>query len=402
MKKIVFITAIFITLNVASQNVGIGTNNPAFKLDVNGNLNIKGDSTIYMYGSKIFSIKGSNNLFVGIGSGSSITSGSYNTAIGLNALHVNTSGSYNTSTGYNALSSNTTGSYNLAEGSQSLQNNVSGNQNTAIGLNALFSNTSGGTNTALGMYSLYSNNTGTVNTSVGYKTLYSNTSGVSNTGIGMWANFYSTTANGNTALGLSAGDNYSNGNYNTFVGYNAYANAAAYSNSSVLGYNTTMSASNQMRFGNTSITSIGGQVGWSTISDARVKRNIQKNVPGLDFILKLHPVTYNIDVATTDKLLHQDEIKLHDGQTAPVVTQEELNARDAKSKIVYSGFIAQDVEAIAKSVGYDFSGVDVPKNDKDLYGIRYAEFVVPLVKAIQEQQIMIEQLKKEIELLKQK
>jgi len=33
---------------------------------------------------------------------------------------------------------------------------------------------------------------------------------------------------------------------------------------------------------------------------------------------------------------------------------------------------------------YDFSGVDVPKNDKDLYGLRYADFVVPLVKAVQE------------------
>jgi len=28
--------------------------------------------------------------------------------------------------------------------------------------------------------------------------------------------------------------------------------------------------------------------------------------------------------------------------------------------------------------------VDAPKNDKDLYGLRYAEFVVPLVKAVQE------------------
>jgi hypothetical protein len=33
---------------------------------------------------------------------------------------------------------------------------------------------------------------------------------------------------------------------------------------------------------------------------------------------------------------------------------------------------------------------EVPKNDKDMYGLRYAEFVVPLVKAVQEQQKMIE------------
>jgi len=42
------------------------------------------------------------------------------------------------------------------------------------------------------------------------------------------------------------------------------------------------------------------------------------------------------------------------------------------------------VEEAAKELGYDFSGVDAPKNDKDFYGLRYAEFVVPLVKAVQE------------------
>src|SRR5258706_10860710 len=56
----------------------------------------------------------------------------------------------------------------------------------------------------------------------------------------------------------------------------------------------------------------------------------------------------------------------------------------AKEKIIYSGFVAQDVEKAAKETDYDFSGVDAPKNDKDLYGLRYADFVVPLVKAVQE------------------
>jgi hypothetical protein len=36
-----------------------------------------------------------------------------------------------------------------------------------------------------------------------------------------------------------------------------------------------------------------------------------------------------------------------------------------------------------------------PKTDAGLYGLRYAKFVVPLVKAMQEQQQQIEQLKKE-------
>ena len=73
-----------------------------------------------------------------------------------------------------------------------------------------------------------------------------------------------------------------------------------------------------------------------------------------------------------------------------------------KEKTLQTGFVAQEVEKAAEESGYDFSGVDKPKNDKDLYGLRYAEFVVPLVKAIQEQQQIIEDLKKRVEALEKK
>ena len=46
--------------------------------------------------------------------------------------------------------------------------------------------------------------------------------------------------------------------------------------------------------------------------------------------------------------------------------------------------MAQEVEQAAESVGYDFSGVDAPQHESDNYSLRYAEFVVPLVKAVQE------------------
>ena len=61
-----------------------------------------------------------------------------------------------------------------------------------------------------------------------------------------------------------------------------------------------------------------------------------------------------------------------------------------KGNLLQTGFIAQEVEQAAKELGFDFSGVDKPKNDGDYYGLRYAEFVVPLVKAMQEQQLIIE------------
>ncbi|MGB4850673.1 MAG: hypothetical protein WBP41_22285, partial [Saprospiraceae bacterium] len=50
--------------------------------------------------------------------------------------------------------------------------------------------------------------------------------------------------------------------------------------------------------------------------------------------------------------------------------------------------------------GYDFDGVDKPKNTDDFYGLRYDEFVMPLVNSIKEQQQTIATNSDEIEKLK--
>ena len=71
-----------------------------------------------------------------------------------------------------------------------------------------------------------------------------------------------------------------------------------------------------------------------------------------------------------------------------------------KESVVMTGFVAQEVEKAAKDCGYNFDGVIRPQHDKDHYRIAYEEFVMPLVKAVQEQQKMIEDMKKEIEELK--
>jgi hypothetical protein len=80
---------------------------------------------------------------------------------------------------------------------------------------------------------------------------------------------------------------------------------------------------------------------------------------------------------------------------------KETSLKIAETKI-QSGFIAQDVLKAAKAVGYDFDGVNKPQHDKDNYSIAYSQFVVPLVKAVQEQQAMIESLLKRIEQLEKK
>ena len=62
----------------------------------------------------------------------------------------------------------------------------------------------------------------------------------------------------------------------------------------------------------------------------------------------------------------------------------------------HTGLIAEEVEAIVKKTGYVFSGVDAPENENDPYGIRYAEFVVPLVKGMQELTARLEEHEQKI------
>jgi hypothetical protein len=160
------------------------------------------------------------------------------------------------------------------------------------------------------------------------------------------------------------------------MGNSANSAGTAYDNSTGLGNDGDPNASNKVRVGNTSVTEIGGQVSWSTLSDRRFKADVkQDEVKGLEFISRLQPVTYNYDI---DAYADWKEQNYGERDTANWKGKYDIE------KIRFSGFIAQDVEQIAKETGYDFSGVSKPANDKDIYSLRYAEFVVPLVKAVQE------------------
>jgi hypothetical protein len=237
-------------------------------------------------------------------------------------------------------------------------------------------------------------NTGYDNVAVGSSAMINNTYGAYNTGIGMRALARTTGSQYNTAVGYAAGSGYDMGYNNTMLGALTDINQDGLYNCIAIGYDVICTASSQARIGNTSTNSIGGQVGWSTLSDGRVKKNINANVKGLDFIMKLRPVTYNLDVESINsKLSNRSGTASNAGMAASMA---EKKAR------VFSGFVAQEVESAAAQAGYDFSGVDKPKNDQDFYGLRYGSFVVPLVKAIQEQQQSIDALKKENESLKQK
>jgi hypothetical protein len=153
-----------------------------------------------------------------------------------------------------------------------------------------------------------------------------------------------------------------------------------------LGSFAIVTASAQVRIGG-NVTSIGGPQNWTNTSDQRIKNNIREDVHGLDFIKLLRPVTYTKS--------RQQEMDI-----MGITSERPLTPDNPYEKIRHSGFIAQEVEQAAQSIGFDFSGVDPPKNEKDLYGLRYAEFVVPLVKAVQELNDENVELKSELDRLK--
>jgi len=99
---------------------------------------------------------------------------------------------------------------------------TSANDNLALGFNNLVSNTTGNYNTATATWALPNNTTGSYNTAIGHWTLTTNTIGSYNTAVGAMAN----------------------------VGANNLTNATA------IGYGTTVSTSNTIQLGNSSVTDV--------------------------------------------------------------------------------------------------------------------------------------------------
>jgi trimeric autotransporter adhesin len=402
-------------------NVGIGTATPAYKLDVAGDINLSTGSILREHGRPILKVDTVfQNVF--LGTISPTNGGTDNTTEGDFTFASNTSGHDNVANGWFALFSNSEGARNIAIGSEAMLSNSTGNDNTAIGQGALFGNTIGQDNTAEGSSALVFNSNGAFNTAVGYEAnaedngtnnngadgntavgytaLIVNNSSF-NTACGFQTLAQTTTSEFNTALGYNAGAFNNLGFNNVFLGANTGTNADGLFNDIAIGQDVVCTASSNARIGNSSTVSIGGFVGWTNFSDVRYKKNIKSDVPGLAFINLLKPITYNLDVNAIEAKLHANDksTKTPDGKIAPdpMDNPQMKQALLEKSQIVYTGFAAQDVEKAAESLNYDFSGVDKPKDDQaSFYGLRYGDFVVPLVKAVQELSAEVDALKAQL------
>ena len=358
-----------------NRNVGIGFE--TLNNNTIGNLNsASGYHALYSNSTGDFNVAigaftlannsiGASNTAVGTWALFNNTDGGSNTANGALALFLNTTGSENTAIGFNAMHDNTTGSSNTANGFFALHDNTTGSNNTATGLGALQLNTTGIDNTANGSQSLLGSTIGSQNTANGNRALYSNTEGNSNAANGDQTLLSNTTGDFNSANGAQALLNNTTGSNNTANGYQSLQANTTGSNNTALGYNAQVpdgTLDNQVRIGDTNVTLIEGQVAWSFTSDKRWKDKIRELPYGLDLVMQLNSVDYIR--------------KNNDNKTREM------------------GFIAQDVEALLTKIGYTDQGF-LHKDDKGFMSLRYNDFIALLTKAIQEQQEIIDDLKKE-------
>src|SRR5690606_8677063 len=154
-------------------------------------------------------------------------------------------------------------------------------------------------------------------------------------------------------IGFSALSYGTPGSYNTAIGSGADVNGT-YVNATADGSGAIVNATDKVRLGSALwLTNVVGAPGagstWTY--DKRFKTNVEDGVVGLDFILKLRPVVYNMDTRKLQEFLTEgmDETK-----------KEKYLKGDCTKAMAerHTGFIAQEVEKTMEEVGYDFSSLN--------------------------------------------
>ncbi len=276
-----------------------------------------------------------------------------------------------------ALSTDTTGRYSVAIGHSALENQA------------------------------FTGNNNSYNTAVGYSAGNDVTTGVENTLIGGLAGDSITTGSYNTVLGKTAGESVTTGEYNVLIGYDVASHetnlvtgvrnviigalsdplATDANNVIAIGYNVGGAAGfTTLGNSNSDIRAAHGVATWATVSDERYKKDIVDSTAGLSFINALQPRTF--------KYKNLGELP------------ETFNAYEADSTEVFKnsdtnhGFIAQEVKAAIDADSSIKDGFRLWDDREDgSQEVAEAALIPVLVKAIQEQQTLIESLTARIETL---
>ncbi|MAO20969.1 MAG: hypothetical protein CMJ25_09490 [Phycisphaerae bacterium] len=329
------------------------------------------------------------NVAVGYAALTAATTGGNNIAIGKDALIALTTGNTNVAIGTDALTTNVAGDRNVAIGEQALQNmNPSGNVDTlnvAVGYNAMLATTTGVANTAVGALALDANTTASYNTAVGYNSLSANTTGTQNTALGTDAGKNITTGSYNITIGYKAGAHdvdITTGQQNTVIGAYADTGASDAIQVNIIGYNVTGAEGyTTVGVGTDDIRAAHGTASWGTVSDERVKKDIEDATVGLAFINDLRPVTFN----------YKNKGDLPENFRG----YEEGSTEVYKNSKTQHGFIAQEVKAAIDKHNDIKDGFSMWDDDDPTSQQRVGETaVIPvLVKAVQELSAEIEELK---------
>jgi len=267
------------------------------------------------------------------------------------------------------MASNTTGYYNCAFGMYALNTQTTGWYNVGVGYEALAYTTTGANNVGIGKNALRLNTTAAGNTAVGTGSLEANTTGAYN-----------------TSLGFTAGDTTTTGSFNTLIGGSCDSSSATTDNSNGLGYAiSAVSGYTTIGIGTSDIRAEHGVATWATVSDERVKKDIEDSTVGLNFINDLRPVTFNYrnkgDLPTEFNGYEEDSTEVY------------------KSEKSQHGFIAQEVKAAIDKHSDIKDGFSMWDDDDDTGQQRVGEtaLIPMLTKAVQELSAEVQELKKQLE-----
>lgn len=399
------------TLTIAStggggiQNQTTLQNGANFNIDGAGTANILSATTQFNLGpNRILSNAGVDNLFVGWGAGA-VNTGTVNSFFGRDAGAANTNGLGNSFFGANAGESNTSASSNSFFGSASGRSNTTGTENSFFGFaagnanatgnnNAFFganaglantignnnvflgsdagrANTTGASNVFIGAATGFSNTLGGGNAFFGRSTGYSNTTGRDNAFFGTEAGLDSTTGGNNAFFGWRAGRSNVTGSFNTSIGDSADVNSGNLQNATAIGAGAIVGASNRVQLGRDGLDTVrvgtlgnavatnlcisNNNVLAACTSSGKYKKNVQPLSGGLNLVNKLRPVTFD------------------------------WKDRDE-----------QDIGLIAEEVAKADPLLVTRDRNGNIQGVKYDQLSAVLIKAMKEQQAMIDSLKLQI------
>lgn len=330
-------------------------------------------------------ITGMQNAILGAGAGEEATNANHNVLIGYDSGKYMGAGSRNIAIGqyagqYAKSSNNVFIGY--LSGAASNTTDLTGPNNVFVGHESGRSTTTGSSNTYIGRDAGREGTTAAFNVNIGFSSGRKTTTGIGNVMIGFTAGNENLTGRQNVYIGSDAGYNNTNGNHNIFMGHRAGYNVTSGFGNIIMGnqQDAISSTSNDTLTLGSNRSGVGTfmqadmltgplQVkgGTTTLSDARLKKDITTLDGSLDKILSLRGVSY--------------------------YWKPSYNAKDTRKHV---GFIAQEVQEIVPEVVYE-----MPQGKQGTYlTVSYETLVPVLVEAIKEQNITITDQAKEIDELK--